>query len=283
MEDAISLSAESFFDLESVSHANLFVPGQGIWKALDRLPGYLESLLQAPLPLIRNAGLVTEPLALVEGCVVRGIEPRPTGPKGRMRAFLKGEELPGAAVILAGASLMDGQILIGPGSVVEPGAMIRGPAVIGADCEIRQGAYMRGNCLVGDGCVVGHATEMKDSVMLDGAKAAHFAYIGDSILGKAVNLGAGTRLANLRMIPGNIVLRMGRQRYDTGRRKLGAILGDRTETGCNSVLSPGTLMGARSIVYPAVAVPAGIYPPRSSFAPGAGTLRIRQMARNIPQ
>lgn len=279
MEDTLLLNAETFFDLKNCTHGRLFPSGQRVWKALDRLRAYLEALLQGPLPLERVVGLVTEPLALLEGQVIRGIEPRPTGPKGRLRAFLKGEELKEAAVILPGASLMDARILLGPGSVVEPGALIRGPAVIGGGCEIRQGAYMRGNCLVGEGCVVGHTTEMKDSVMLDGAKAGHFAYIGDSILGKGVNLGAGTKLANLRMIPGNIVLRAGRERHDTGRRKLGAILGDHTETGCNSVLSPGTLMGPRSIVYPALAVPAGIYPLRATVAPGAGSLRIRQMAR----
>ena len=153
--------------------------------------------------------------------------------------------------------------------------MIKGPSVIGEDCEVRQGAYMRGNCLVGNGCVVGHATEMKGSIMLDGAKAGHFAYIGDSILGRDVNLGAGTKLANLRMIPGSIVLRSGNERYDTGRRKLGAILGDQTETGCNSVTSPGTLMGPRSIVYPAMSVSGGCYPAKTYVRPAKGSVQIR--------
>ena len=115
--------------------------------------------------------------------------------------------------------------------------------MIGSDTEIRQGAYIRGDCLVGKGCVVGHTTEIKGSIMMDGAKAGHFAYIGDSILGNDVNLGAGTKLANLKMMAGSIVVTADKKRYDTGRRKLGAILGDRTETGCNSVTSPGTLMG----------------------------------------
>jgi NDP-sugar pyrophosphorylase family protein len=120
---------------------------------------------------------------------------------------------------------------------------------------------------------------MKGSIMLDGAKAAHFAYVGDSILGKDVNLGAGTKLANLKMIAGSIIVTADKKRYDTGRRKLGAILGDHTETGCNSVTSPGTLMGPSSIVYSGVSVPGGYYPGRTIITPSPGSLRIRSMKR----
>jgi bifunctional N-acetylglucosamine-1-phosphate-uridyltransferase/glucosamine-1-phosphate-acetyltransferase GlmU-like protein len=114
---------------------------------------------------------------------------------------------------------------------------------------------------------------------LDGAKAGHFAYIGDSILGKDVNLGAGTKLSNLKMIPGSIIVTADKKRYDTGRRKLGAILGDHTETGCNSVTSPGTLMGPGSIVYSGVAVPGGYYPSRTVVMPSQGSLRIHSVKR----
>jgi bifunctional N-acetylglucosamine-1-phosphate-uridyltransferase/glucosamine-1-phosphate-acetyltransferase GlmU-like protein len=120
---------------------------------------------------------------------------------------------------------------------------------------------------------------MKGAILLDGAKAAHFAYVGDSILGKDVNLGAGTKLANLKMIPGSIIVAVDKKRYDTGRRKLGAILGDRTETGCNSVASPGTLMGPGSIVYSGVAVPGGYYPSRTVIMPSQGSLRIYSTKR----
>ena len=112
---------------------------------------------------------------------------------------------------------------------------------------------------------------------MDGAKAGHFAYIGDSILGKDVNLGAGTKLANFKMLAGSIVVTADKKKYDTGRRKLGAILGDRTETGCNSVTSPGTFMGPGSIVYPAVAVPGGYYPGRTIARPSRDSLRISSM------
>jgi bifunctional N-acetylglucosamine-1-phosphate-uridyltransferase/glucosamine-1-phosphate-acetyltransferase GlmU-like protein len=113
--------------------------------------------------------------------------------------------------------------------------------------------------------------------MLDGARAGHFAYIGDSILGKDVNLGAGTKLANLKVIPGSIVIAYDRKRFKTGRRKLGAVLGDGTETGCNSVTSPGTLTGPASIIYAGVAVPGGYYPSKTFFTPSRGSLLIHTL------
>jgi len=211
---------------------------------------------------------------IYDGEVRDNLEVKATSPRSSIEVYMKGEKLEGAAVILPGAYLFDDRIIIGSGTIIEPGALIKGPVVIGNDSEIRQGAYVRGDCLVGDGCVVGHTTEIKDSIMLDGAKAGHFAYIGDSILGKDVNLGAGTKLANLKMIPGSVIIKADKERYNTRRRKLGAILGDRTETGCNSVTSPGTLIGPRSVVYPGVAVPGGYYPSRTFFMPSQGSLRI---------
>jgi NDP-sugar pyrophosphorylase family protein len=172
--------------------------------------------------------------------------------------------------------LFDSYISIGKGSVVEPGALIKGPTIIGNQTEVRQGAYLRGNSLIGDRCVVGHTTEVKHSIMLDDAKAGHFAYIGDSILGNHVNLGAGTKLANLKIVNVKMKLRVEGKIYETGLRKLGAIIGDYTETGCNSVTSPGTLLGKASLVYPCVNVPGGFYPERSVIAiKEKGVLSIR--------
>jgi NDP-sugar pyrophosphorylase family protein len=98
--------------------------------------------------------------------------------------------------------------------------------------------------------VLGHTTEIKHSIFLNDAKAGHFAYVGDSILGNNVNLGAGTKLANLKFIPGNITVFFQGEQIDTSRRKLGAILGDGCQTGCNSVTSPGTLMAKGAILMP---------------------------------
>lgn len=150
------------------------------------------------------------------------------------------------------AWLEGGRIAIGEGSVVEPGAMIVAPALIGKNCTIRNGAYLRGNVIAGDGCLIGHTTEVKNSIFLNGAKAAHFAYVGDSILGAGVNLGAGTKLANFKAGAGvgTVAVEIGGAREDSGRRKLGAILGDGVELGCNSVTMPGTLVGPGAIAYP---------------------------------
>jgi NDP-sugar pyrophosphorylase family protein len=164
--------------------------------------------------------------------------------------------------VMEGAYLLDERIYIGPGCVVEPGAVIKGPTYIGANTHVRQGAYMRGYVLVGDNCVVGHATEIKNSIMLNQAHAAHFAYVGDSILGNRVNLGAGSRLANLKLDRSHVRVRIADRTYDTGLRKLGAILGDRVEIGCNAVLNPGTLMGRGCMAY-ALTLLRGYYPAHS--------------------
>jgi len=153
-----------------------------------------------------------------------------------------------------GAFLADKMIFIGKGTVVEPGAYIKGPTIIGENCEIRQGAYIRGNVITGDNCVIGHATEIKGSVMLNGAKAGHFNYIGDSILGNHVNLGAGTKLANLKIFNDEISVTAEGYSYATGLRKLGAIMGDNVEIGCNSVTAPGTIIGKKSRIYSNVSV-----------------------------
>ncbi len=265
---------EEFFDLKDFAHGDIFFPDEPVWTALNRLKDYMDSFFKDSWPLANVSGQVQKPLVIYNGKVRQDLEVRTAGPKNTVQVFKAGNIIEGPAVILPGAYLFDDRIIIGDGTVVEPGALIKGPAVIGKNTEVRQGAYIRGDCLVGEGCVVGHATEIKSSIMLDGAKAGHFAYIGDSILGNDVNLGAGTKLANLKMIKGNIVITIGRERCDTGRRKIGAILGDRTETGCNSVTSPGTLMGRRSIVYPAIPVPGGYFPGRTIIVPGKDSLKI---------
>ncbi len=164
--------------------------------------------------------------------------------------------------VMDGAVLQGNKIYIGPGAVVEPGAMIKSPAYIGANSEVRQGAYLRGNVLVGSACVIGHTTEVKNAIFLDGAHAAHFAYVADSIVGNRVNLGAGTKLANLKLARDNVAVRVDGQTVDSGLRKFGAVLGDGVQIGCNSVLNPGTLLGPGCIVY-AMALVRGYHPPRT--------------------
>lgn len=152
------------------------------------------------------------------------------------------------------------RIAIGRGTRIAPGAVLEGPLRIGRDCEIRPGAYLRGGCWLGDGCVVGASAELKRAILLDGARAPHLNYVGDSVLGRAVNLGAGTILSNFRHDGGEITIPLAGERSPTGRRKLGALLGDGVATGCNSVLNPGTIVGARTQIYTGVQLRAGAYP-----------------------
>ena len=177
--------------------------------------------------------------------------------------------------------LLGDRIVIGPGARLLPGAVIEGPVRIGADAVVRPGAYLRGGCWIGDGCVIGASVEVKRSILLDGARIPHLSYVGDSILGAGVNLGAGTVLSNFRFDGREIRIRHGTGVVETGRRKLGAVLGDGVQTGCNCVLSPGTVVGAGSWVYPGVVLPAGVYP--GGLALGAETRLTRAARRGAPK
>jgi NDP-sugar pyrophosphorylase family protein len=141
-------------------------------------------------------------------------------------------------------------VVIEEGATVEAHAYISGPTYIAAGATIRHAAYVRGSVFVCHGAVIGHTSEAKGSILLPHAKAAHFAYVGDSILGRNCNLGAGTKLANLRFDSALIKLREGKEFYPTGLKKMGAIMGDNAQTGCNSVTNPGTLLLPNAILLP---------------------------------
>lgn len=141
-------------------------------------------------------------------------------------------------------------ISIGKGTVIEPFTYIKGPCIIGKNCSIRQGAYIRGNLIAGDDCVIGHCSEVKNSIMLNHSKAPHFAYLGDSVLGNEVNLGAGVKCANLKFDNKEIIIHHAGLHYATGLRKFGAIIGDRSQLGCNSVTNPGTILGKDCFLFP---------------------------------
>jgi len=152
------------------------------------------------------------------------------------------------------------RIVIGAGTRLAPGATLEGPLRIGCDCEIRPGAYLRGGVWLGNGCVVGANVEVKRAILLDHAKAPHLSYVGDSILGRGVNLGAGTILSNFRHDGAAITIPIDGGELATGRRKLGALLGDGVATGCNSVLSPGCVVGAGTRLYTGVQLRSGVWP-----------------------
>ena len=141
------------------------------------------------------------------------------------------------------------EIYLGEGSVIQAGAMVCGPAIIGKNVEIRHGAFVRGDVIISDNAVVGHTSECVRAVYMPGAKSPHFNYVGDSILGTNVNLGAGTKLSNLKHDGTHVTLMLEGKRVDTEMRKFGAILGDNCQLGCNSVCNPGTIMEPDCMLY----------------------------------
>lgn len=165
--------------------------------------------------------------------------------------------------IPAGAFLVDSHLItIEKGAIVEPGAYIKGPCYIGKGTTIRHGAYIRGNVIAGENCVIGHDSELKNCILLNGAHAAHFAYVGDSILGNKVNLGAGTKCANLKLQGDEVFIRYDGGIIKTGLRKFGAIIGDHSQTGCNTVTNPGTLIGKEVFCGPLLSI-SGFIPSQS--------------------
>jgi NDP-sugar pyrophosphorylase family protein len=173
--------------------------------------------------------------------------------------------------------VVKGEVHIEDGAHIEENTYLQGPCYIAAGAEVRFGAYIRGDVYVGAKAVVGHDTEVKHSLLLPGAKAAHFAYVGDSILGREVNLGAGTKCANVRVDMGkhNLMLLVEGVKYDTGLRKFGAILGNGVSIGCNSVTNPGTLIGRDCLIY-SLASMAGYTPPRT-------IVKVRQDQVRVPR
>ena len=147
-----------------------------------------------------------------------------------------------------------GDVRVEAGAVVEPGVVIEGPAHIGADCHIGPNAYIRGATSLGPGVRVGHGVEVKNSVVMAGSAIPHLTYLGDSVLGRNVNLGAGTTVANLRHDGENVQLTVKGDRVDTGRRKFGVVCGDEVKTGVNCSLNPGVTLGTGVTVEPGATV-----------------------------
>jgi NDP-sugar pyrophosphorylase family protein len=152
-----------------------------------------------------------------------------------------------------GFTLLKDGVLIGENVKISPTATIEPPAVIGAGTEIRPGAYIRGNVITGENCVIGNSSELKNCVLMEHVQVPHYNYVGDSVLGNNAHMGAGSICSNLKSGGGNITVH-GEEEYATGLRKLGAIVGDKSEIGCGCVLCPGTVIGRGSIIYPLLTV-----------------------------
>src|SRR5438552_4905526 len=170
----------------------------------------------------------------------------------KIQGYIETHLRPGLHNRCEGVAYIGEKVFIGEGTLVEDGVMIKGPAIIGRNCQIRHNAYVRENVIVGDDCVIGNSCEIKNSVLFNHAVAPHFNYVGDSILGYKAHLGAGVKISNFKLIPGNIMVEIDGQPFDTGLRKFGALLGDAADIGCNAVLNPGSIIGRSSIIYPNV-------------------------------
>ena len=133
---------------------------------------------------------------------------------------------------------------------VFPSAYLGAPCIIGPETEVRHCAFIRGSALVGANCVVGNSVELKNVILFDNVQVPHYNYVGDSILGYKSHMGAGSITSNVKSVKSLVTIRNGEERIETGRKKIGAILGDYVEVGCNSVLNPGTIIGRNSNVYP---------------------------------
>lgn len=224
MEESSLLNCQNYFPGIENELSQLFQPNALPWNALHLLRDFIENSITPNIDLsfMRGAPLTKHLYIMPDGSILDDLEVACNKTtKGRISACGKGGPLPDISVICAGAVLAGENIQLGRGVTIEPGVFIKGPVILGDHTEVRQGAYIRGDVFTGKNCVIGHTTEVKHSIFLDNAKAGHFAYIGDSILGRDVNLGAGTKLANLKFATGNVTLNFEGQKLDTGRRKLG--------------------------------------------------------------
>lgn len=191
----------------------------------------------------------------------------------RLDAFFVGwsvPELEGPDGYVHPTAVVEGPVRLEAGARIGPHAHVVGPAWLMAGAEVGHGATVRGGVLLGPGAKVGHASEVKRSIFLAEAKAPHFNYVGDSVLGHGANLGAGVKLANLKTTAGGVVM----AGHATGLRKLGSWVGDGASVGCNAVLAPGTVIGAHSVVYAGAQV-RGVVPARS-------LVKVRSAQETVP-
>lgn len=266
------LKADYYFDFKAhpFAHAALF-GGKNARSVIDAIAGlnkYLQGALQTIVAQVkgtkktqadfpgRSVGKFT--VLLEDGAV---FEPGfIVGGKDETATLCIAQ---GAAVLGANIWLDSGSIAVGPGTVIEPGAGIKGPTIIGRKNEIRQGAYFRGDILTGDGCTL--RGELKNTVVMDQGNFPHPSYLGDSLCGYGTHFGNQATSANLGIFAviarDPIVLAVDGQQYDLGRPKVGIIMGDYSQVGCNSVSDPGTFLAPWTVVYQLSRLNKGFYGP----------------------
>lgn len=243
------LQAASYFDFERhpFAHAAVLTEAASVVDAVAAIKPYTERVLAQRQATARESAVC--------GGRVFGSE------SGNKLILEEG------AVCLGDVWLEDGPVWIGAGTVVEPGAVLKGPVILGQNCEVRSGAYLRGPCIVGDDCTL--RGELKNVVLMDRSTFPHPSYLGDSICGHLSHFGNQATAANFGIFNGmlprseqaNVQLVLDDTKIDLGTRKLGVILGDYCQVGCNSVTDPGTFLRPRTIVYALSRVSAGLYGP----------------------
>ena len=159
------------------------------------------------------------------------------------------------------------QVWVHKTAKVAPTAFLGGPCIIGAGTEVRHCAFIRGSALVGENCVVGNSVELKNVILFDNVQVPHYNYVGDSILGYRSHMGAGSLTSNVKSDKTLVVVKDGDEQIPTRLKKMGAMLGDFVEVGCNSVLNPGTVIGRHTNIYPTSCV-RGVIPADSIFKTG---------------
>ena len=164
-------------------------------------------------------------------------------------------------------------IWIAKDATVAPTASFHGPLIIDEGAEVRHCAFLRGSAIVGKGAVVGNSTELKNSLLFDQVQVPHYNYVGDSVLGYKAHFGAGVITSNVKGDKTLVVIKEGDNRHATGRKKVGALVGDFGEIGCNAVLNPGTIIGRDTQVYPLCSVRGCV--PANSIYKGEGNITQR--------
>lgn len=211
---------------------------------------------------VKSADLFTLPASLAPFAPHFSADVEPWEWLKRIGPALAGCSLPPLEITFPAGIHVEGQVWLHPTVRLPAHATLIGPAWIGAQTEIRPGAFIRGNVIVGEGCVLGNSCEFKNCLLLDRVQVPHFSYVGDSILGNRAHLSAGVICSNLRLDQRPIAVRDRERVFETGLRKLGALVGDEAEVGCNAVLQPGTVLGRRALVMPLTAfggvLPAGM-------------------------
>lgn len=185
--------------------------------------------------LFHNTKYAWEAIANIKDCILKNV-------KSDIQAKIIGQVY------------IDGLVQIGEGTIVEPGVVIKGPVIIGKNCHLRTNAYIRENSIIGDNVLIGNSCEIKNSLLFNNVAVPHYNYVGDSILGYKAHLGAGVILSNVKTPPREIKVQTLEKTYSTGLLKFGALIGDDSEIGCNSVLNPGSVIGKNCVIYPGIII-----------------------------